>query len=61
MRHVPCAAQVYIYMEALRTPLEALALGDVEGGWEGVKEIVDQILHCMREVRGGGRGSRRAL
>ncbi|KAG1663699.1 hypothetical protein FOA52_013267 [Chlamydomonas sp. UWO 241] len=44
------AQQVTPYMEGLRSALSDLASGQTEGGWEGVKEVVDQALHVMRQV-----------
>ncbi|KAJ9505745.1 hypothetical protein QJQ45_029246, partial [Haematococcus lacustris] len=54
------AQQVAAYMESLRSPLTELqqAIADssrgqiveLEGGWEGVKELIDQALACLRDV-----------
>ena len=42
--------QVHIYLEPLRTPFDHLVTGKLEGSWEGVKEVIDQMLHALRQV-----------
>jgi hypothetical protein len=37
-------------MEALRQPLEGLQNGDLEGSWEGVKELEEQIIQVLRQA-----------
>jgi hypothetical protein len=44
------AAEVSKHLGALRQPLAQLATGEVEGGWEGVEEVADTVLHAARLV-----------
>ncbi len=44
------AAEVCRHLQGLRQPLAQLASGEVEGGWEGVQEVADAVLHAARLV-----------
>ena len=43
-------SQVHLFLEPLRPALEGLALGEAEGGWEGIKEVVEQLLQALRQA-----------
>ena len=48
--------QVHVYLEPLRAPFEALLQATqgvgrgLEGGWEAVKEVIDQAINALRQV-----------
>ena len=43
-------SQVHLLLEPLRGAFEGLLLGEAEGGWEGVKEAVEQLMGALRQV-----------
>lgn len=47
---IKAAQQVHMYLEPLRPSLEQMVQGTLEGSWEAVKEVIDQIINALRQV-----------
>jgi hypothetical protein len=47
------AGHIRLQLEAIKQPLQALAIGVLEGDWEGARELVLTVVDTLRQVRPG--------